>query len=219
MKRILLIFLTLAALALPLAAQNLQLKVGGGLSTHYKGANTIGSFKVGLGYEVEFDQHWTVTPSLLLYGKGWKSHDQRVYVYDEDQNQVFEEDGTPRTCNKSRTTTANYLEVAVPFNYYFALPNDAYIVLSAGPYVAYGVAGKQDTKGDTEAEGSHKLFYQKKTFKEPGTRRWDAGATVGLGYQFPTHFTVGLETDLGIARFSTDGARNVSVLIALSYQF
>jgi len=219
MKRFLLLLVALAAFSFSAGAQNLQLKVGGGISTHYSDAQTIGSFKVGLGYEVEFDQHWTVTPSLLLYGKGWKNRDQRVFVYDEDQNQVFEDDGTPLTCNKSRTTTANYLELAVPFNYYFNVRRDAYIVLSAGPYVACGISGKQDTKGDTEAEGSRKLFYQKKTFKEQGVHRFDAGLTAGVGYQFPTHFTVGLEGDFGLARFSNVGDRNLSVLVTLSYQF
>lgn len=218
-RQYLLFLLFVVAGSLPAAAQNLQLKVGGGLSTHYSDAQTIGSFKVGLGYEVEFDQHWTVTPSLLVYGKGWKNHDQRVFVYDEDQNQVFEEDGTPRTCNKSRTTTANYLELAVPFNYYFNVGTDAYIVVSAGPYAAYGISGRQDTKGDTEAEGSQKLFYQKKTFKEQGVHRFDAGLTAGAGYQFPSHFTVGLEADFGLTHFSTAGDRNLSVLVTLSYQF
>ena len=52
MKRILLCLLSLfaACLSLPLAAQNIFLKVGGGLATHYGHARAVGAYKIGVGY-------------------------------------------------------------------------------------------------------------------------------------------------------------------------
>ena len=78
--------------ALGLQAQNLQFRVGGGLASHYGKAQNVGAFKVGLGYEFEFDQHWTLTPSLAVYGKGWKDPNQLVYVFDDAGNQLFDEE-------------------------------------------------------------------------------------------------------------------------------
>ena len=70
MKRILLCLLSLfaACLSLPLAAQNIFLKVGGGLATHYGHARAVGAYKIGVGYEYEFNQKLTFAPSLVFYG-------------------------------------------------------------------------------------------------------------------------------------------------------
>lgn len=200
-------------------AQNFRMTVGGGLSTHYSGDKVVGSFKAQLGVEFELDQHWTIEPSLAFYGKGWKNKNQTVNYYDEDGKQIYNEDGTPHTGVKNRTTTANYLEVPVVAHYYLPVAAGGYVVFTAGPYAAVGVSGKQKTKGDAEEEGSRKLFYEEKTFNEQGIHRFDAGLTLGMGYQLPSHFTIGVETDLGLAKFNTAGDRNVSALLTLTYQF
>ena len=84
--------------------------------------------------------------------------------------------------------------------------------------MAYGVNGKQKTKGDTQQSGAGRYFYENKTFKETGTHRFDCGIQTFLGYQFPSSITVGLEADWGIAKFNTAGKRNVSALISIGYK-
>ncbi len=200
-------------------AQNLHLTVGGGLATHYGHARAVGAFKAGLGLELELDQHWTLEPALYFYGKGWKNKNQTVLYHDEAGDVVYNPDGTPRTGVKERTTTANYLELPLVAHYYLRLKRGNYVVLTAGPYVALGVSGKQKTKGDPDQEGGRKLFYEEKTFKEDGTHRFDAGLTVGVGVQLPSHFTLGLETDLGLCKFNRAGDRNATALVVLTYQF
>ena len=52
------------------AAQQIGFRIGGGLASHYSDSRPVGAFKLGVGCEVEFDQHWTLTPSLLFAGEG-----------------------------------------------------------------------------------------------------------------------------------------------------
>lgn len=220
MKKQMLIVLLLAFTALTASAQNVQFKLGGGFSSHFDGSSeVVGAFKIGVGYEWEFNQHWTFTPVLSVYGKGWKDPNQRVFVYDDAGNQRFDElTGQPLTSIRNRTTTANYVELPLLFSYYLRTGESRYVVFSAGPYVAYGVTGKQKTKGDGEKPGSEKLYYEEKTFNEVGVHRFDAGIQTMVGYAFPSGFTLGLEADFGLTKFNTSGDRNVSALISLGYK-
>ena len=210
----------LLLLAMPAAAQHLQMKIGGGFASHHSDAKLVGAFKAGLGYEIELSQHLTVTPWLTAYAKGWKDKDQVVKYYDEQGNPILNADGTQRTGIKSRTTSANYLEVPVLFNYYLRLDESRYVVLSAGPYAALGINGQSKKRvAMPNKKVVAKCFITTPTFKGAGIHRFDAGLTVGVGYQFPTHITVGVETDFGLLSFDKSGARNVSGLITLGYQF
>ncbi|HRF85401.1 MAG TPA: porin family protein [Alloprevotella sp.] len=200
------------------AAQQIGFRIGGGLASHYSDSRPVGAFKLGVGCEVEFDQHWTLTPSLLFAARGWKDPDRTVAVLDDDGEPVLDEEGRPVTGVMSRSATANYLELPVLLSYYLRLGPSRYIVLSTGPYAAVGITGKARTKGDGERAGSEKFFYEGKTFDEPGTHRFDAGWQVHAGYQFPSGLTVGVEADFGLLRFNAAGARNVAGLLTLAYR-
>ena len=210
------------ATLLPLAAtsQNVQFKLGGGFSSHYgSSAQVVGAFKVGVGYEWELTQHWTFTPTLSVYGKGWKNPNHLVNVYDDEGKQLFDETtGQPLQSVCSRSTTANYVEVPLLMSYYIRTGESRYVVLSAGPYVACGLSGKQKTKGDAERPGSEKLYYDTKTFDGAGIHRFDAGIQTMAGYAFPSGFTLGIEADFGLTKFDADGHRNVSALLSLGYK-
>lgn len=118
MRRLFLCLVLLCAVALSAPAQNLMLKAGGGLSSHYKDSRPIGAFKFGLGYEFELDQHWTVEPSLVFYGKGWKEPDETVFIRDEEGGIVYDEAGNPLTGIRNTSATANYIELPVVVHYY-----------------------------------------------------------------------------------------------------
>lgn len=216
-KRLLLSLLFLLSLAAP--AQTWQLEVGGGLATQYGSARSVGAYKIGVGYEYELDLHWTVTPSLAFYGKGFKSPDRMVPVLDDNGEPVYDEEGNPAQSRMSRSTSAEYVELPVLFRYYWRVGESRYVVLGAGPYIAVGVHGKVKTKGDAEQAGSEKLYYNSKTFSADGVRRFDAGVQAFAGYQFATGLILGVEADFGLVRFSTDGGRNLSGLVSLAYRF
>lgn len=200
------------------SAQSVKFNVGGGLGTQYGDARVVGAYKIGVGYEYEFDQHWTITPGIAFYGKGWKDADQQVHLTDNEGNAVYDEHGDPVYSIMSRSTSANYLEIPILFSYYYRLSESRYLVVSAGPYVACGLFGKVKTKGDTDRTGSEKYYYENNTFGSGGMRRFDAGAQALVGYQFPSGLTLGLEADFGMVRTCSDGGRNFSALISLSYK-
>lgn len=204
-------------LVLPMTAQNVIFKVGGGWAKHDSNSKAVGAFKLGVGYEYEFSQRWTVTPTLQFYGKGWKDHDRTVPVCDDHGQQLVDEEGNLVFGLMGRSTSANYLQLPLLFNYYHRVGEGRYIVCSVGPYVGYGLWGKVKTKGDTERAGAEKLYYSGKTFDEPGTHRLEAGCQLMVGYQFHRSITIGLEADLGWTHFNTAGRRNQSALITLSY--
>lgn len=214
-------FLTLLLILLPagLTAQNLHFKVGGGLATHYgSDSHSVGAFKIGIGYEWEMGQHWSFTPGLELYGKGWKQPNETAQVYDTEGTPLYNDDGSPKTGVISRSATQNYIDLPLLFTYFLRTGEARYIVLSAGPYVGYGIGGKQKIKGDTERPKGERYYYERKTFDQSGTHRLDAGIQVFAGYQLPTGFCVGLEADFGLLKFNTQGKRNLSALISLGYK-
>ena len=186
-------------LAVPASAQHFQLKAGGGLSTQYGAAHSVGAYRFGVGYEMELDQHWSVSPALMFYGKGWKSPDAWVPVLDDGGLPVLDDEGNQTYSLMSRSVAAGYLELPLLVNYYHRLAAQRYLVFSAGPYVAYGVSGKVKTKGDA--------------------RRFDAGFQVAAGYQFPSKITLSLEADFGLVRFAPGAGRNLSALVGLTYTF
>lgn len=209
----------LSAAAATLPAQNLLLRLGGGLASQGSDARPVGAFQIGVGYEYEFDQHWTFAPSLVFYGKGWKEADRLVPVLDDNGQPVLDEEGEPAQSIMDRSATANYLALPLTFNCYLRTGTSGYVVLTAGPYVACGLNGKIKTRGDGREPGSRKMYYEDKTFDSPGTRRFDAGITFGGGYQFRGGITVGLQGDFSLTRFAAGAGRNRSGLITLAYNF
>jgi len=214
----LLFFLALTRVQ-PLRAQGVCFKFGGGLASHYGKAKAVGAFKAGVGYEIELNQHWSFLPTFEVYGKGWKDPNQEVFVLDDSGKPLVNpETGEPVKGIMSRSASQNYIQLPLLVSYYLRTGEARYLVFSAGPYVAYGIAGKQKTKGDTTRPGSEKMYYEKKTFKEPGTHRFDAGIQTSLGYQFSSGVLIGLEADFGLAKFNRSGDRNISGLVTLGYR-
>ena len=211
--------LFLLAVMVTASAQTLQLRAGGGFASQYSDKKVVGAFKFGVGFEYEFDQHWAINPSLNLQGKGWKDKD--VFVNDLDESGVPKKDdeGNLIMSRMGRSTTANYLELPVLMNYYLRTGEKQYVVISAGPYVACGLWGKEETKGDGRRQGSEKLYYDRNTFEKQGAHRFDAGIQTALGYQFSVGITLGVEADFGLTDFSSSSGKNVSGLVFLTYNF
>lgn len=210
--------LGLLLLAAPAAtAQNFRFQVGGGLATQYGAAHSVGAYKIGAGYEYEFDQHWTFAPALLFVGKGWQDPDRDVPDLGADGQPRYDDAGRLIVSRKNRSVSANYIELPLLFHYYYRLGESRYAVFAAGPYAALGVAGKVKTKGDGERSGSEKIYYDEKTFGHGGLRRFDAGLSAFAGYQFPSGLTLGVEANFGLIPTTAGGGRNLAGLVSLSY--
>jgi len=200
-------------------AQTLIFEVGGGLASHYGSSRSIGAFRLGLGYELELDRQWSVTPSLVYYAKGWKDKNQEVLVYDEKGNVQFDKDGNEIKGVMNVTSNTNYVELPVVMNYRIALDNIHTLIFSMGPYVAYGIGGNAKTYGDTKQTGAARYYYAQSTFSQDNMHRFDAGLTTGVNYSFTEDFTAGVLTDFGLAKVNTSGSKNLSVVISLAYRF
>lgn len=127
-------------------------------------------FNAGVGAVYAFDETWSVRPSLLFTTKGVK--------------QDF--DGEKMTYNPM------YIELPIMGAVSFPISDGMNLVISTGPYFAYGIGGKVkdgDVKynifGDSEEEG--------------GFKRFDCGWGVGLTAEFGKFF-VGLNGEFGITK-------------------
>ena len=217
MKYILLIFIL--SIGITVQAQHIQLKAGGGLSKLDSQSSAVPAWRLGAGYELEFDQHWTFSPALVFAIKGWENPDETVYKKDNEGNIMTNpETGAPLTGVKNTETVTYHVELPLLFNYYLRTKERQYVVFSAGPYASLGISGKTKVKGDTDRQGAERFYYDYDPFKDGDAKRFEAGVQVGVGYQFSNGITAGV--DLNYAFTKVIGNRKpVSALLSFSYIF
>ena len=172
-------------------------KVGMNMSNYTGDMDTdmkIG-FNVGVGMEYQFSDMWSIQPSLMLTQKGAK----------------IKEDGETMKFNPM------YLEIPVLAAARFAVADNQNIVVKAGPYFAFGVAGKVkvgDDKADFFGDGDDQF----------GGKRFDCGIGVGVAYEIGKFF-VGLDGEFGFSNvvdFKSDGVsnpKNMNFSIGVGYKF
>ncbi len=220
MKKTLCIALLLLSALGAGAQEHLLLRVGAGITSLYDAdAKNIGAFSVGLGYEYEFDQHWSVSPMLLYHTKGWKEKDALVPAKDDAGNEVYDENGDQVYGHTGVKSHAYYLQLPILVNYYIHLQSPHYISLSAGPYFAYGVGGKTETYGDYDREGAERLYYEEDTFGDDvGAHRFDMGLTLAVGYEYNRHINLAVNADLGLTKVRPSGGRNRTLYLSFLYR-
>jgi hypothetical protein len=201
------------------SGQTFVFEVGGGLASHYGSSRSIGAFRIGAGCELALNEQWSVTPSLVYYAKGWKDKNQEVLVYDDKGNVQLDENGNEIKGVMNVTSNTNYVELPIVMNYRLSMGNAQAVILSAGPYVAYGVGGKAKTYGDTKQTGAARYYYAHSTFSQDNMHRFDAGVTAGGSYAFSEQFSAGICADFGLANVNTTGSKNLSVVVSLAYRF
>jgi len=177
--------------------QELTWSVKGGLniSNWSQGGDTKAKlgYKIGGGAEWTFTDLWSVQGGLYLSSKGTKVENDLI---DIKINQV-------------------YLEMPVMGAARFYLSDNANLVLSAGPYLAYGIAGK--TKTTVAGAASEK----ENTFGDYGVKRFDVGIGVGVTAEI-NRILVGIEGQYGFIRtmkFDGDSPKNMNLAITVGYKF
>lgn len=242
--------LVLSIASLSAAAQSIFVKIGGGFASQYDAAGYSGSAKIAFGYEHELSQTFAFAPSIGVTARGWQVADVSTpdMLFDDKgnatglQRPVVDSEGNPvegkfMYSMMHRSYAANYLQLDLPFNYYHRLGESRYLTLTAGPWVACGIAGNRSTEGDGRACGDRKIRYTDRTFSLPGAHRFDCGLKAGVGYQFPSSLTINLEGEFGLLKtnsvtafdaqglpdavndpFAGRAGRNVGVMLTLSYR-
>lgn len=119
--------------------------------------------------------------------------------------------------NSDVKTTLSYLELPVHFMFKPEV-GAGRLVLSAGPYVAYGMGGKIKNTGlgDLKVYDDEALLLKQK--------RFDAGAGINIGYEMPMGLYFGLNTDLGLINTADNtnndrSFKNTSFGVSVGYKF
>lgn len=164
-------------------------------------------FNVGVGMEYQFTEMWSIQPSLMLTTKGAKTEDS------------FTEDGA--SVKLEETYNPMYLELPIMAAARFAISDNMNIVISAGPYLAYGIGGKYKVKGSASYEGESASETEKTDiFGDDGFNRFDFGLGVGAALEI-NKFFVGLNGEFGLTKLvDGDGApKNTNFSIGVGYKF
>lgn len=154
-------------------------------------------YHLGVGAEFPLTQSLYLQPSLLLTAKGATGSD----------------DGADVTMNPI------YLEVPVMLAYKIPVSDKSNFVLSAGPYFAYGIAGKAtvedsgvEVKVDCFGSGENKV----------GLKRFDLGLGIGGAMEFEK-FLIGLNVSYGLLdvspKWADESAQNVNIGLSVGYRF
>lgn len=168
-------------------------KVGMNMSniSEMEGDMKIG-YNLGVGMEYAFTDMWSIQPSLLFSAKGTK--------YDLGSEGDI-------------TVNPLYLELPIMAAARFAISDNMNIVVSAGPYFAFGVGGKVSGEGDDDMD----------VFGEDGldAKRFDAGIGVGVAWEI-NKFFVGVNGSFGLAKLydvEDDAPKNTNFSIGVGYKF
>jgi len=119
--------------------------------------------------------------------------------------------------NSDVKTTLSYLELPVHFMFKPEVGSGR-LVLSAGPYLAYGMGGKIKNTGlgDLKVYDDEALLLKQK--------RFDAGVGINVGYEMPMGLYFGLNTDLGLVNTADNtnndrSFKNTSFGVSVGYKF
>lgn len=201
--------LVVAMLAIVTAASaqmSLGVKGGMNMSNFYgdelNDKNMKIGFHIGLAADYEFMPSMAIQTGLFLTTKGSKTTGEFLGIKGE------------------YTHNPMYLQVPVHFAYKLDATPGTRIVFHAGPYVAYGVAGKSKLKvsagGESRTSEGTNLFGDKGSLKP-----FDAGLGLGVGAEFGP-ILVDLGWDMGlvnISKVSNGNIKNQNAYLSVGYKF
>jgi hypothetical protein len=131
-------------------------------------AKMLASFQVGIIGDVNVSDFFAIQPGILVTGKGSKT-----------------QDGDPSDANYFKATT-NPIYIEIPVNFVFKGPisKDSKFFAGAGPYLAFGIAGKNKTEGKFLGTA----FSSEKDIEwsndDPTTLNYEEGAGFGIMKRF-----------------------------------
>lgn len=158
--------------------------------------------RAGFTADLQLADEFYIGTGLLFSGKGGKDKDVEI------------------------KKTIGYLQV--PINFLFKPEvGSGKLNLGAGPYVAYGIAGKIKGTAD-DAEGSIGVFSDEAKALGQGVKKFDAGLGIVAGYELKAGLYLGIHADLGLVNtvalpdgVTADGysAKNTSFGVNVGFKF
>ncbi|WP_294545827.1 porin family protein [uncultured Bacteroides sp.] len=177
-------------------------------------------YNIGVGMEYQINDMWSIQPSLMFTTKGAKSEES------ESEQGI--------TVKGKETYNPLYLELPIMAAVRFAVSDNMNVVVSAGPYLAYGIGGKYKMEysisGDLQGLDPEDIFdyagiepkEEYDIFKKDGmdAKKFDFGLGVGVALEI-NKFFVGLNGEFGLTKLS-DGdkaPKNTNFSIGVGYKF
>lgn len=181
--------------------QNINGKDGSGAKLENK---LVPRFQGGLTVDIPLADQFYIQPGVLFSGKGAKEKDTDANV------------------------SLSYIDVPVTFLFKPML-GTGHLLLGAGPYVGFGIAGNVEDDNDNEQKVKFEnevTLLQAAT--EPYFRRLDAGANLLVGYEMSSKLSIQLNAQLGMAKINPEitdlndnkwALRNTGFGLSLGYKF
>lgn len=133
--------------------------------------------------------------------------------------------GTGGTVYRDRTLNQMYLEMPVFAVYKMYMSNSTCVYFNLGPYIAYGIGGKNKEKitGNTQIEETTEedTFGKSENSTYGNLKKFDFGIGGGVGMEVG-RIIIGLSCELGLTDLSNNNSykyKNVSSLATLGYKF
>jgi len=168
-------------------------------------ANTLTSFRVGIGGDLPLSEGLSLQPSLLFTGKGAKT-----------------EEGNSASTTYYLKSTSNPFYLELPVNLVGKIPLSEYtrIYIGAGPYVAMGIAGKNKVDSKIAGLSSHSerdiVYSDDNPFTKPEEnggygklKRFDYGLNAVAGLDF-NKFTIGAGYGYGLVKINSNTNNNAN---------
>ena len=170
---------------------------------------TCVGYTAGVGVSFALSHFISITPSVMLSQKPseWKTEGG----YDPGTGEpIFNETFTTRT-------EPLYLTVPVMFDLKLWTKNSNKVIISAGPYVGFGLGGQWKVNDE---EGGD--LFTGNDGEEAPFKKFDAGLQLGIGGLI-RHFYIGVNSIMGLTPISDvgllDDYRNFSVEMCVGYYF
>jgi len=197
-KQALMLFVMMLVYAMGLHAQESPFRLGikGGVALSNMSVDldddesqrksALPGYVVGLTGEYAFSDNLFLASELLFLSKGFN-------VKGMDQWEPRGETHWKKTVNM------HYVQIPllITYKFKFLFADDGRIVLQAGPYVAYGIAGKMKTRNRYEKISKEDDSEKHSTFGYGGFDRWDYGVSLRFGGEW-SRYSVAVNLDGGL---------------------
>lgn len=162
-------------------------------------------FHVGVNVDIPILQSFYVKSGLYYTQKGWKAEGE----VDAVEDITWETTGSP-----------SFIELPILASYRYNFSDNAQLEFNVGPYVAYGLGGKLNTKLSVEDRPikEHEKYFDK---KEGGYKKFDVGYQIGLGFTAAKHYYIGATYEYGLVKAHSKNFKvyNSNFMISLGYNF
>ena len=181
----------------------------------------LAGYRIGLGVELDLKNGFYFNPGLYFLSRGFK----RVDVV---ENEISRDISSSITTTK--TLWLHNVEVPLHVGYRVPISSDITLSLQAGPWLAYGMAGKLTTRVDIDSPSSQRSDSSKKATektiepydtKNKSLKPFDLGLGVQGAFEYrQVALNLGFERGLLNTCFREVGeVYNMNLYVGLGYRF